>query len=529
MTEAEFKKLLWDSANKLRGAMSAAEYKFPVLGLVFLKYVSDIFEAQKEAIRKRLADPASPLFMEEDLRADAFAALSEDRDAYTQDNVFWIPEEARFTTLLKKAADPNLGKLLDDAMAAIERENEKLRGVLYRDFARLPLEEGVLGDLMQIVAKMKFDPAKDSSRDVFGEVYEYFLGNFALAEGQRAGQFYTPRSVVSVLVEILAPFTGRIYDPACGSGGMFVYSERFVEAHGGRKGQVAIYGQELSATTRKLACMNLAIRGIDYDMGKSHGDTFFNDQHPDLRADYVLANPPFNIKGWGAEKLAQDPRWKFGVPPDGNANYAWLQHLHARLSDDGRAAIVLANGSMTTNSGGEGHIRAAMVKADTVECMVALPGQLLANTQIPACLWFLSRNKAAGKNGKQDRRKQVLFIDARKLAVLITGSRKQKEFSEVEIRQIAQTYHRWRGTQWADGSYEDVSGYCKSTTLAEIEQHGFALTPGRYVGATDVEDDDVAFEERMAELTGELSVLLTRGTALEADMRTQLVRIGYAV
>ncbi len=529
MTETEFKKLLWDSANKLRGAMSAAEYKFPVLGLVFLKYVSDIFDAQRETIRKRLADPASPMFMEEDLRADAFAALSEDRDAYAQDNVFWIPEEARFAELLKKAADPKLGKLLDDAMAAIERENEKLRGVLYRDFARLPLEAGVLGDLMQIVAKMKFDPGKDGSRDVFGEVYEYFLGNFALAEGQRAGQFYTPRSVVSVLVEILAPFTGRIYDPACGSGGMFVYSERFVEAHGGRKGQVAIYGQELSATTRKLACMNLAIRGIDYDMGKSHGDTFFNDQHPDLRADYVLANPPFNIKGWGAEKLAQDPRWKFGVPPDGNANYAWLQHLYARLSGDGRAAIVLANGSMTTNTGGEGDIRAAMVKADAVECMVALPGQLFANTQIPACLWFLSRNKAAGKNGKQDRRKQVLFIDTRKLAALIPGSRKQKAFSEEEIQQIAQTYHRWRGTQWGQGEYADVPGYCKSVSLTDIEQHSYALTPGRYVGATDVEDDDEAFEEQMAKLTGDLSALLTRGSKLEEDVRVQMARVGYGV
>lgn len=529
MTESEFKKLLWDSANKLRGAMSAAEYKFPVLGLVFLKYVSDIFEAQKLVIRARLEDPNSEMHMPADMLEDAFATLSEDRDSYTQDNVFWIPEDARFPALLKQASSPGLGKLLDDAMASIEKENDKLRGVLYRDFNRLPLEKGVLGDLMAIIAKMKFDPKQHNSRDVFGEVYEYFLGNFAMEEGQRAGQFYTPRSVVSVLVEILAPFSGRIYDPACGSGGMFVYSERFIEAHGGKKGQISIYGQELSSTTRKLACMNLAIRGIDYDLGKSQGDTFLNDQHPDLRADYVLANPPFNIKGWGSEKLAQDPRWKFGVPPDGNANYAWLQHMYARLSGDGRAAIVLANGSMTTNTGGEGDIRAAMIKADAVECMVALPGQLFANTQIPACLWFLSRNKAAGKNGKHDRRKQVLFIDARKLAVLIAGSRKQKEFSEVEIHQIAQTYHNWRGTQWAEGSYEDVPGYCKSATLAEIEQHGFALTPGRYVGATDVEDDDVLFEERMAELTGKLSALLTRGSELEADVRAQLARVGYGV
>jgi type I restriction enzyme M protein len=527
MTETEFKKLLWDSANKLRGAMSAAEYKFPVLGLVFLKYVSDIFEAQREVIRVRLADPDSDLFMPEDMRADAFAALSEDRDAYKQDNVFWIPEGARYAELLKKAADPKLGKLLDDGMAAIERENEKLRGVLYRDFARLPLEDGVLGDLMGIVAKMKFDPKEHNSRDIFGEVYEYFLGNFALSEGQRAGQFYTPRSVVSVLVEILAPFSGRIYDPACGSGGMFVYSERFIEAHGGRKGQAVIYGQELSATTRKLACMNLAIRGIDYDMGQSHGDTFHNDQHPDLRADYVLANPPFNIKGWGADKLAKDPRWKYGVPPDGNANYAWLQHMLARLSAEGRAGIVLANGSMTTNAGGEGDIRAAMVKGDVVECMVALPGQLFANTQIPACLWFLSHNKGVGKNGKQDRRKQVLFIDARKLATLISGSRKQKEFSEAEIRQIAQTYHNWRGTQWGEGQYEDVPGFCKSATLVEIEQHGFALTPGRYVGATDVEDDDEPFEEKMLRLSALWREQRAAAVKLDAAIEANLKELGY--
>lgn len=527
MTETEFKKLLWDSANKLRGAMSAAEYKFPVLGLVFLKYVSDIFEAQREVIRQRLADPDSDLYMPEDMREEAFAALAEDRDAYKQDNVFWIPEDARYGELLKKAADPKLGKLLDDGMAAIERENEKLRGVLYRDFARLPLEDGVLGDLMGIIAKMKFDPKEHTSRDVFGEVYEYFLGNFALAEGQRAGQFYTPRSVVSVLVEILAPFSGRIYDPACGSGGMFVYSERFIEAHGGKKGQAVIYGQELSATTRKLACMNLAIRGIDYDLGQSHGDTFHNDQHPDLRADYVLANPPFNIKGWGADKLANDPRWKYGVPPDGNANYAWLQHMLARLSAEGRAGIVLANGSMTSNTGGEGEIRAKMVKADVVECMVALPGQLFANTQIPACLWFLSHNKGPGRNGKTDRRGQVLFIDARKMASLIPGSRKQKAFSEEEIQRIAQTYHNWRGTQWGNGQYEDVPGFCKSASLTEIEQHGFALTPGRYVGATEQEDDDEPFEQKMARLAAQWHEQRAEAVRLDAAIEANLKALGF--
>ncbi len=325
----------------------------------------------------------------------------------------------------------------------------------------------------------------------------------------------------------LAPFSGRIYDPACGSGGMFVYSVRFIEAHGGRKGQAVIYGQELSATTRKLACMNLAIRGIDYDLGQSHGDTFHNDQHPDLRADYVLANPPFNIKGWGADKLAKDPRWKYGVPPDGNANYAWLQHMLARLSAEGRAGIVLANGSMTTNTGGEGEIRAKMVKADLVECMVALPGQLFANTQIPACLWFLSHNKGPGRNGKTDRRGQVLFIDARKMASLIPGSRKQKEFSEQEIRILAQTYHNWRGTQWGEGQYEDMPGFCKSATLAEIERHGFALTPGRYVGATDTEDDDEAFEEKMAQLAAQWREQRAEAARLDVAIEANLKALGF--
>ena len=527
MTDAEFKKLLWDAANKLRGSVSAAEYKYPVLGLVFLRYVSTIFEAQRSAIERSVSEPDSPLFMPEDVREEALTMMVEDKDAYAQDNVFWIPPEARFDDLLKQASSPKLPQLLDAAMAAIERENTRLRGVLYRDFARLPLEAGKLGDLMETVAKMRFKPEDHGSRDVFGEVYEYFLGQFALAEGQKAGQFYTPRSVVRVLVEILAPYEGRIYDPACGSGGMFVYSERFIEAHGGTRGQVAVYGQELSAETRKLACMNLAIRGIDYDLGTSYGDTFHNDQHPDLRADYVLANPPFNIKQWGADKLPKDARWQYGVPPDGNANYAWLQHMAARLSTDGRAGIVLANGSMTTMTGGEGDIRASMIKNDLVECMVALPGQLFANTQIPACLWFLSKNKGQGKCGGNDRRKEVLFIDARKLGSLIPDSRKQKQFSNEEIQTIANTYHNWRGTQWGNGDYEDMAGFCQSASLEDIEKHESALTPGRYVGAADVEDDDEAFDERMDALTRELSSLFDRGTSFEAEIQQQLARVGY--
>ena len=527
MTDTELKKLLWDTANKLRGSVSAAEYKYPVLGLVFLKYVSSIFEVQRSAIERSISEPDSPLYMPEDMREEALAMMVEDKDAYTQDNVFWIPPEARFDHLLKQASSPKLPQLLDDAMAVIERENAKLRGVLYRDFARLPLEAGKLGDLMETVVQMRFNTEDHGSRDVFGEVYEYFLGQFALAEGQKAGQFYTPRSVVRVLVEILAPYEGRIYDPACGSGGMFVYSERFIEAHGGKRGQVAVYGQELSASTRKLACMNLAIRGIDYDLGKSYGNTFHNDQHPDLRADYVLANPPFNIKQWGADKIGKDARWKYGVPPDGNANYAWLQHMIARLSADGRAGIVLANGSMTTTTGGEGEIRTAMVKADLVDCMVALPAQLFANTQIPACLWLLSKNKGQGKRGGNDRRKEVLFIDARKLGSLIPGSRKQKQFSDKEIQTIARTYHNWRGTQWGNGDYEDMPGFCQSTSLEDIEKHQFALTPGWYVGAEFVEDDYESFSTTMTRLDSELRLQQAEAARLDVAIADNLTRLRF--
>lgn len=529
MTETEFKKHLWDAACKLQGAVDAATYKYPVLGLVFLKYVSDIFNAQRSVIAERLADPDSDYYMPEDMQAQALDDLAEDRDFYTQDNVFWVPADARFPHLLATASEPKLGQRLDDAVAAIEQENPKLRGVLYRDFARLPLESGTLGELMEIIAKMGFDPNTHGSRDVFGEVYEYLLGQFALAEGQKAGQFYTARSVVQTLVEVLAPYEGRIYDPCCGSGGMFVYSEKFIEAHGGKRGQVSIYGQELSATTRKLASMNLAIRGIDYDLGESYGDTFHKDQHPDLRADYILANPQFNTKDWGGDKLEGDVRWQYGVPPTGNANFAWLQHMVARLASGGRAGVVLANGSMTSNSGGEGTIRAAMVDDDLVECMVAMPGQLFTNTQIPVCLWFLSKDKSPGKHGQTDRRKQVLFIDARQMGALIPGSRKQKELSNDEIGRIAGIYHAWRGTRWADVEYQDQAGECYSADIDEIAKHDYALTPGRYVGAEAIDDDDEAFDERMQALTDELSFLLERGGKLEDEVRSQLVRVGYAI
>ncbi len=526
MTNAEFKKLLWDAAVKLRGSLSAAEYKYPVLGLVFLKYVSDAFEAQADVIRARAADPARDEYVDDPaLREELVQEWVQDKSFFEADNVFWIPEDARYPRLLAQAKDAGIAHKLDAAMAAIEVENPKLRGVLYRDFGRLAIDAGKVGDLLGIIAKMRFDPKEHTSRDVFGEVYEYFLGNFALEEGQKAGQFYTPRPVVQTLVEVLAPFEGRIYDPCCGSGGMFVYSERFIEAHGGRRGQAVIYGQEMTATTRKLACMNLAIRGLDYDMGREYADTFSNDQHPDLRADYILANPPFNME-WEAKALSEDKRWAYGTPPAKNANYAWLQHILSKLSAHGRAGVVLANGSMSSNQSGEGTIREAMLKGDVVECMVALPGQLFTNTQIPACLWFLSKNKAAGKNGSVDRRGQVLFIDARKLGA-VRLSRTQIALSDEEIQCIAQTFHAWRGTTWAQGSYADVPGFCKSASLQEIAKHGYVLTPGRYVGAEDAEEDDEPFEDKMRRLTAEWREQKKEATRLDAAIEANLKVLGY--
>jgi type I restriction enzyme M protein len=533
MTNEEFKRTLWDAADKLRGSVAAAQYKYPVLGLVFLKYVSDMYDAQSAVIRSRIADPHSDYYIEDPkARKEGEASFTNDKTFYDADNVFWIPPDAHFSVLLAQAAAPDLAQRLDKAMALVEAENPRLKGVLYREFSRLELEPGKLGELMGLVARLKFDAHKHDSRDVFGEVYEYFLGQFALKEGARAGEFYTPKSVVNLLVEILAPFKGKIYDPACGSGGMFVQSARFKDAHqkaGKKKGDLAIHGQELMAATRRLCLMNLAVHGLDGDLGKSYGDTFANDQHKDLRADYVLANPPFNISDWGGEKLADDPRWVYGIPPKGNANFAWLQHMLARLSARGRAGIVLANGSMSSQQSGEGEIRRNMVQADVVECMVALPGQLFSNTQIPACLWFLSKDKNAGVNGKVDRRAQVLFIDARKVA---SGriSRTQIEFADGDMQRIAQAYHRWRGSEFSDGgAYVDEPGFCYSASLAEVEKHGFVLTPGRQVGAPVEEDDDEAFNDKMLRLTTQLADQMEKGAELDAVIRKKLGALGYAI
>lgn len=533
MTNDDFKSTLWDAADKLRGSVSAAQYKYPVLGLVFLKYISDLFDAQADVIRARCADPASDLYIaDESARGAAAEAFAADKTFYDADNVFWVPATARFSVLLTQASAPDLAQRLDRAMGDIEAENPRLKGVLYREFGRLELEPGKLGELMGLIARVQFRPEDHGGRDVFGEVYEYFLGKFALKEGARAGEFYTPKNVVNLLVEILAPFKGTIYDPACGSGGMFVQSSKFKDAHQaklGRRGDLAIYGQELMAATRRLCLMNLAVHGLDGNLGESYGDTFGNDQHKTLRADYVLANPPFNISDWGGERLTDDPRWVFGIPPKGNANFAWLQHMLARLSARGRAGIVLANGSMSSQQSGEGDIRRAMVEGDVVECMVALPGQLFSNTQIPVCLWFLSKDKAPGVNGRIDRRKQILFIDARKMGVNRI-SRTQIEFTDAEIEMLGQLYHRWRGTEFGDGAeYADELGRCYSASLADVEKHGFVLTPGRYVGAVAAEDDDEAFGEKMERLTAQLAEQMAKGAELDAVIREKLGALGYGV
>jgi len=512
----DIKKTLWATADKLRANMDAAEYKHLVLGLIFLKYVSDTFAARRAELTRRFADEADEYFLY-DCDAELLAEELEDRDYYKEVNVFWVPESARWEALRATAKQTDIGKRIDDALAAIEGENPKLKGILDKRYARAQLPDGKLGELVDLVSTIGFGTDAGQARDVLGQVYEYFLGQFASAEGKKGGQFYTPASIVKTLVAVLAPHHGKVYDPCCGSGGMFVQSEKFIEAHGGKIGDVSIYGQESNPTTWRLAAMNLAIRGIDYNLGREPGDTFTRNQHPDLRADFILANPPFNISDWWHGSLEGDPRWVHGTPPQGNANYAWLQHMLYHLKANGRAGIVLANGSMSSSQNSEGDIRRAMVEADVVEVMVALPGQLFFNTQIPACLWFLVKQKPVRKG-------QVLFIDARKLGTMI--SRVQAELSDAVIERIAATVAAWRGEAGA-GEYQDIPGYCRSVPLAEIAQHGHVLTPGRYVGAEAVEEDDEAFAEKMQQLTEKLGEQMARGAELDALIRQKLGGLGY--
>ncbi len=498
---------MWAAADKLRNNMDAAEYKHVVLGLIFLKYISDAFEERHLTLVNAKDESIDP----------------EDPDEYRAENIFWVPKEARWAVLQAKAKSPEIGRVVDEAMAAIERENPSLKGVLPKDYARPGLDKVRLGELIDLIGTIGLGDKENRSKDILGRVYEYFLSQFASAEGKKGGQFYTPRCVVQLLVEMLSPYKGRIYDPCCGSGGMFVQSEKFVEAHGGRVGDISIYGQESNPTTWKLAKMNLAIRGIDNDLGDRAADSFHNDLHPDLKADYILANPPFNSSDWGGERLKDDVRWKYGTPPKGNANFAWVQHFIHHLAPKGMAGFVLANGSMSSQQSGEGEIRKAILEADLVDCMVALPGQLFYSTQIPACLWFLSKDKQ--NNRFRDRRGQVLFIDARKMGTLI--DRVHRELTDEDIQRIASTYHAWRGDAPQTAEYQDMPGFCRSASMEEIAKHQYILTPGRYVGAEEVEEDDEPFEEKMRRLTVQLKEQMERSRELDQIILRNLKELGF--
>lgn len=547
-------KKLWSAADKLRNNLDAAVYKHVVLGLIFLKYVSDAFEERRQELREQFRDPDHDYYIpQDDMSDDEYEEFIEEeleaRDYYVAKNVFWVPPLARWEVLKqnnKLAAGSvielpegetyefkNVARLIDDANRAIEKENPNLKDILDKTYSQKQIPQEKLGELIDLFSDANFT-AKEykgkqlemNSKDILGHVYEYFLGQFALAEGKKGGQYYTPKSIVKLMVQMLQPFEGRVYDPAMGSGGFFVQSEEFIEEYGGKIGQISVYGQESNPTTWRLAAMNMAIRGIDFDFGKQPADSFTNDQHPDLRADYVMANPPFNVSDWWNEKLADDPRWEYGTPPQGNANFAWLQHMLYHLSTNGSLALLLANGSMSSNTSGEGEIRKNLLEKDLVECMVALPGQLFTNTQIPACIWFLSRNKTNGTKtpdgeGKGDRSGKVLFIDAREKGYM--KDRVLRDFKEEEIKEIAKTYHKWQ----RDEEYTDIPGYCKSATLQEVQKNEYVLTPGRYVGAPETEDDGIPFPEKMEKLTAKLKIQFEESEALEAKIKENLAGLGF--
>lgn len=499
-----FEEKLWLAADKMRNNMDPAEYKHTVLGLIFLKYISDAFEEKHDALKKEEhADP-------------------EERDEYLAENIFWVPKKARWDYIKDNAKQPTIGQLIDDAMVLIEKDNPSLKGVLPKNYARPDLDKTRLGELVDLFSSIKMGDKDGKSKDLLGRVYEYFLSRFASAEGKGGGEFYTPRSIVRVLVEMIEPFTGRVYDPCCGSGGMFVQSEKFVEEHAGRLGDISVYGQESNPTTWRLCNMNLAIRGIDGNIGPNNADSFHNDLHKNLKADFILANPPFNISDWGGERLREDIRWHFGSPPVGNANYAWIQHFIHHLSPDGIAGFVLANGSLSSNTSGEGEIRKNIIEADLVDCIIAMPGQLFYSTAIPVALWFFSRNKSNPKF--RDRKGETLFIDARKMGTLV--DRVHRELSDEDIKKIANTYHAWRGEKEA-GRYKDVPGFCKSAGLELIREHEHILTPGRYVGIEEKEDDGEPFEEKMLRLTYELAEQFAKSDMLANKIKKNLSTIGF--
>jgi len=504
----ELERTLWAAADKMRSNMDAAEYKHVVLGLIFLKYISDAFNDLYEKLKEG--------------HGEFEGADPEDADEYLAHNIFFVSEKARWQYLQDRAKQPEIGRLIDDAMDAIERINPPLKGVLPKIYADPDLNKLRLGELIDLIGTIGFRQDGRQAQDLLGRVYEYFLGQFADAEGKKGGQFYTPVSIVKLLVDMLEPYNGRVYDGCCGSGGMFVQSEKFVLNHQGNIKDLSIFGQESNPTTLRLARMNLAIRGIDAKL--ELGDTFLNDRHPDLKADFILVNPPFNVSDWSGEQLRDDARWKYGVPPVGNANYAWLQHFTHKLSPNGTAGIVLANGSMNSNTSGEGEIRKNMIEAGLVDCMVALPAQLFYNTMIPACLWFLARNKTNHKF--RDRSQEILFIDARKLGVMI--NRRNKELTDEDIALISGTYHNWRNVRANNHSpYEDKAGFCKSATLEEVRNNNYVLMPGRYVGTEEEADDGIPFAEKMQALTSKLAEQFAKGNELEKTIRENLKGIGY--
>jgi len=596
-----FEEKLWLGADKLRGSMDASEYKHIILGLIFLKYISDKFVERQEWLFHETAKPGSDYHTANE--ADQMV-VAEDRDEYTSENVFWVPEPARWHVIKVEAKRPTIGQTIDHAMDLIERENRSLKGILPKNYARPEVDKRRLGELIDLISTIDTlgHMGHHEEQDLLGRIYEYFLGKFAAAEGKGGGEFYTPSCIVRTLVQMIEPYKGRIYDPCCGSGGMFVQSEKFTEAHGGKRSDLSVFGQESNPTTWRLARMNLAIRGIEADLGDHWADTFHNDQHTDLKADFILANPPFNISDWGGEKLKDDKRWKYGIPPAGNANYAWVQHMVHHLSPKGVAGFILANGSMSSNSGGEGAIRQELVENDLVDCMVAMPGQLFYSTQIPVCLWLLTRNKRGGRrppspgalrhplpegegstdlpspsgrgdggeglnssspSGRgggegylRDRRGQILFIDARKMGTLV--DRVHRELSEDDIKLISKTYRLWKsapspgsashplpegegngggdeglnssspsGRGGGEGCYMDVPGFCKSADKELIEKHGFVLTPGRYVGAEEVEDDGVPFEDKMSALSATLYQQMKESKELDAVIRKNLEHLGF--
>ncbi len=539
-------KRLWSAADRLRANVNPGDYMHVVLGLVFLKYVSDAFKERRDELEKAFHDPANDYYLGDEsgkVDLEMIEQELEARDYYTEKNVFWVPALARWDFIkanAKVAAGTKLevkngkvyqyefkgiGRLLDDALDAVEKENPRLKNVLDKDYARKRVDEALPG-LIDLLSTVPFQHESLKAKDILGHVYEYFLGEFSIAAGKRGGEFYTPKSIVSLIVEMLEPFQGRVYDPCCGSGGFFVQSERFVEEHGGRIGQLSVYGQEANPTTWRLASMNMAIRGMDFDFGKEPASTYTRPQHPDLRADYIMANPPFNMKDWNEGVKDDDVRWKYGVPPAGNANFAWMQHMIHHLAPNGSMALLLANGSMSSNTNNEGEIRKALIEADLIECMVALPGQLFTNTQIPACIWFLTRNKGERGNansGSRNRQGETLFIDARNLGYM--KDRVLRDFKPEDIAKVADTFHAWK----KGAGYEDIPGFCKAATLEELRKHEYVLTPGRYVGAAAQEEDSEPFEEKMARLTATLGQQFAESARLEAEIRKNLAGLGYEI